>query len=79
MKELTTDEIECLSKLGDKCNCEMCLPPFNGTNHIFYYLNEFSNYNILNFWLTSSGYTFEFVKIDDKEYIEVTGGYNDKS
>ena len=76
MRDLTAEDIECLTKVGEGYSCELCLPPFNGTNHVFYNTSMFSQVSSLNLWLINAGYSFKSTSVDDKQYIEIIGGYD---
>jgi len=65
--------IDCLDKLAKEYNCEVLLPPVNGSYNVFLYLYNTLGKAELQKNLFYMGFSFDSRTINNKSYIEIKG------
>ena len=74
--EMTQKTIDKLISIGDKYDCELLLPPFNGGNNPFYCLKDIKDdcMKLRSFLMEihDIGVAIHYVKIDEKvDFMEI--------
>jgi len=73
MQIINQENIERLDRLATSFNCELCLPPYKGTNHVFLpigHLNDKEHFDLA--WeMTEKG--FFIICEDNDDIMEIIG------